>query len=47
MSALGADLLARGDLNDDDLRWDLTHLWNPVDNAVLLRRPREIAGRER
>ena len=44
MSALRADLLTRGDLNNNDLCRDLAGLWHPVDNAVFFWRPREIPG---
>ena len=46
MSALCADLITRGDLNNNDLCRNVAGLWHPVDNAVLLWRPREIPVRE-
>ena len=45
MSALCADLLTRGDFNNNDLCRDLAGLWHPVDNAVFFWRPREIPGK--
>ena len=47
MSALRADVLTRGDLNNNDLCRDLAGLWHPVDNAVFFWRPREIPGEEK
>ena len=46
MSALCADLITRGDLNNNDLGRNVAGLWHPVDNAVLFWRPREIPVRE-
>ena len=43
VSALGADLIPRGNLYDDDFGWDLIRLWHPVGYAVLRGRPGEVS----